>query len=233
MSIFNRLFRRKKIKNTQLCNSRFLGEVDGTIATYVFVWKDVKGDKNLYTMTDDGENVIVFESDESIEKTDGEHYFLITGTISEHREIEGQKQTVLLECKFELVDKFYNIKGNFFGTIGDDVELPNAKGTIRLACPNDFKATGEIIKKMPVSQYRMIVERGEQIFILPFDSKQKLTKKTTANYNIYAKVIGHTIENGKRATFIYPTRMECKNGPVYNGALFESFRASGRFGANF
>ncbi|MCL2862062.1 MAG: hypothetical protein FWE22_06600 [Firmicutes bacterium] len=237
MKFFRRIFKRQGHSNkNDMCKSNFVGTVGGDIASFVFAWKDVYNDKIVYTMTDDKKNIFIWETDETIENVDGKHYFLIEGKISEHKEIQGQKQTILSECKFEQIGKYYNIKGGFFGEIGDRVELGNAKVYFRKP-ESDFKVTGEIIKDMPKPQHRIIIERGENTFILPFliasGNRKKITKNTTGRYNIYARVIGYTIENGQRATYLFPIRVECKNGPVYNGAIYENFRASGRFGATW
>ena len=210
------MFKRRKKK----CPSNFLGTIGDSIVAYAFVEFDHNaGYNNIYTITDDRHNVMILETREKIENADGEHYFLIKAKVKEHRQNIEQKQTVLTECTFELIDKYYKIHDEFFGEIGSNVEFSNVTARFRRTDENDFIVTGKEIKSMPVSEYRMIIEKGNHVFILPFDSRDKITSKTTGKYNIYAKVTGYTIEKGHRATFLYPTNIECKNGPFYGGGI--------------
>ncbi|MCL2234172.1 MAG: hypothetical protein FWC02_00645 [Firmicutes bacterium] len=192
----------------------------GNIATYGFVWFDHNnGHDNIYTIVDDHGNIMLFKSREEIKNTDGEHYFLVKGKVKEHREKSEQKQTIFSSCVLELVDKYYKIHDTFFGEIESEVEFSHVTARFRFSKKDDFLVTGQEIKLMPTSEYRMIVEKGGHMFILPFDSKTKISPKTKGKYNIYAKVIGYSMEDGHRSTVLYPTRIECKNGPTEGGTI--------------
>ena len=189
--------------------SNFLGTKGGFIAIYASVKHAGNiGNLKIYTLIDNYNNVLVYETLEIIEKADGKHYFLVEGKIKEHREIKGQKQTVLLECDCELVDGLDKISGDYYGCLGDKIELYNVPVTYRRKEEIEWKITGEFSILTPKSEYRMVVKKDNYTFVLPYDSTKKLSSKHTEIYIIYAKVIGYSIENNARATFLYPTRIE-------------------------
>jgi len=211
--------------------SNYVGIIGEDIATYAVVSQTGNsGGKNIYRMIDCTGNVLILETDETIDKVDGKHFFLVEAIVKEHRENSGEKQTVLKECDCGLIDKCDNIRGLFFGEVGDDVELNNVVVTFRKTSGPEWKVTGEFNVVTPESEFRMVIPQGRYLYLMPFDTQKKITSKTEGKYNIYAKVVGYTIEKGCRATFLYPTRVECKNGPLYGGSFYNSLRSVGYFG---
>ena len=204
--------------------SEFVGAVGGNIATYATVELSYSlGGRNVYTMIDCEKNVLAYETEGTIPKADGKHIFLVEGRICEHRVVDGGNQTVLSECCFELVDHCRNIRGEFFGHIGDIVEFAQVEAIFRRTDGTEWKVTGEFSKVAPKSEYRMVFHNKLNAFVLPYDTQKKLKKDTVGKYFIKGKVIGYTIENGCRATFLYPQHIVSKEGPFYGGGMTKWF----------
>jgi len=196
----------------------FLGSIGGSIAVYAvvtYVGNNAENNLHVHTMRDITGNVLVWESDDIVEKSNGKHYFLVEGKVADHVIVEGEHRTIVTHCDCEQVGEVHKIFGDYYGNIGEEVQLPNATASFRRTEGTEWKITGEYSLVTPESEYRMIVEKGDYTFILPFDSIKRIKPKETGKYNIYAKVIGYTLEGDKRATFLYPTNVECKNGPFY------------------
>ncbi|MCL2797803.1 MAG: hypothetical protein FWD58_07090 [Firmicutes bacterium] len=204
--------------------SNFIGTINGNIATYAVIKRTGGfGGENMYTLTDDAGNVMVFETDKMLEYADGGHYFLIEGKVKEHKTLGRARQTVLSECDFELIDSTDKIIGSLFGKIGDVVELDNVTASYRKVSGTEWLINGEFAVTAPVSEYRLVVAKADYTFLLPFDSAKKLSLKSTGRFNLKAKVIGYTIEKNARATFLYPVSVEDKNGSLHGGWMWHGF----------
>jgi len=190
---------------------------DARILPFSGVERTKENTPNFYQMTDCQDNVLILETDEIIEKTDGKHFFLVEGKVKEHRTVDGIMQTVLTDCDCELVDHRENIRGDFFGCIGEEVEFPGIEVNFRRTDGTEWKVTGEFSKVAPQSEYRIVFTRGRHVFLIPYDTKRKLKPGTTGKYNIKARVTGYALENGCKATFLRPVIIECKNGPFIAG----------------
>jgi len=197
--------------------SNFLGTKNDFIAIYATInFIGSNNNLNIYTLVDYYKNILIYKTDEIIENADGNHYFLVEGKVKEHRDIKNQKQTILEECDFELVDRLDKITGDYYGCIGDKVELQDVLATYRRKEDIEWKITGEFSILTPESEYRMIIAKDNYTFILPYDSVKKLSYKKSERYIIYAKVVGYSVEKGKRATFLYPTVIQ-KRGELREG----------------
>jgi len=205
--------------------SKYLGKVGGFIADYAVV--DRVGEAT-YLITDYDNNILFFHSLEDIANTDGNHYFLVEGKVLSHDVIQGHNYTILSECDFTLVDRLENIKGEYYGKIGDKIELNDIKVSFRRSNPIEWKVTGEFSKIKPECEYRMVIEKGQYTFVLPYNSSKKvlLSAQNKYKYNVYAKVIGYAIENGKRATILAPSNV-LKKGEVKLGSHYAVLRSLG------
>jgi len=205
----------------------FVGVVNGNIATYAVIKRTGRmGGENIYTLTDDAHNTLVWETEEVVGDSDGKHYFLIEGKVKAHKALGRIKQTVLSECECELVGGIDKISGNFFGKIGDVIELNNVTAAFRKVSGTEWIINGEFAVTAPASEYRLVVaqtSRDFHTFVLPYDSTKKLSLNSTGKFNIAAKVIGYTVEKGARATFLYPVVVEDKNGPFHGGWNYYGF----------
>jgi len=212
----------------------FVGKVQEHIATYAIVKQTGKNrEKYTYSAIDLEGNVFAWECEEDIENADGQHYFLVEGTICDHRKCEEERQTILSECDAELIDRLDKIKGEYYGKVGDKIELAAVTAKYRRRYGVEWKVTGEYSLVTPVSEYRLIAKRDKHTFIVPYDSVKRLpSKKMTGRdniYNIYGKVIGYTIEKNARATFIYPTSVTNHGGELVT-SMASIFGRGGIFG---
>jgi len=219
--------------------SKYVGVLGGNIAIYAVITRTGgNGGRNIYTMIDCSDNVLVLETAEVIDKTDGKHFFLVEAIVKEHRTVDGEKQTVLVECDVELINNRDKIRGDFYGKIGDKIELIDVEVTFRRSNQVEWKVTGEYSRVKPTSEYRMIIPYGRCLFVMPYDARRDPRKKKTDNkdtagdikYNITGRVRGYFIENGCKATFISPISIQCKNGELNVGGLMRRFAGIGRIG---
>jgi len=192
--------------------SKFLGKVGGFVADYGVVSKVDGG----YVIDDYDDNVLFFCSDESIECADGQHYFLIEGKVCDHMHKDGQDVTILGDCDCTLVDRLDRISGAYFGRVGDEVELDNVCVSFRRSKLQEWKVTGEFSKLKKEADYRMVIEDGVHTFVLPYNSNKKVSFNDKYKYNVYAKVAGYAIEDGKRATVLSPKNV-LKKGDIRLG----------------
>jgi len=199
----------------------FVGKIGGHVALYAVIKKTGRaGAEYIYTITDDKKNVLVLETEEEIDYADGGHYFLIEAAVKEHRTAGRVKQTVLADCEWELIGSEEKTYGCFFGKIGSTVELNDVTAAIRrTARGTEWLVNGEYSVAAPVSEYRLIIEQGSYTFAVPYDSVKKLKLNAKGKFNVKAMVIGYTVEKEIRTTFLYPIRVEDKNGPFHGGGI--------------
>lgn len=103
----------------------------------------------IHTFIDSEGNVIVWKTTNPVEYVNDENVFEhiikgsiveITGTIKEHSEYKGTKQTILTRCKFNLIEK---------AKTKEELEQEKAKEQIA-----SLQGGDQIWKKMPYKQYK-------------------------------------------------------------------------------
>jgi len=194
--------------------SKYLSQPNNHIALYGTT--KLIGQQNgefIYSVVDNYKNICIYCTEEILKCVDGKHYFLVEGKVVEHREVKGQKQTILKDCCFELVDKLSNITGSYYGEIGDTIELYNHPATYRRKYEKEWKITGEFSVLTPCTEYRLILKKDNYTFVIPYDSVHILSPLQNEMYTISGKVVGYAIENGARATFLEPTVVKKRTEP--------------------
>lgn len=90
-------------ENVRLSESEFIGEIGNRIVCKISEWKlltsweTMYGTTRLYRFIDEDGNVLIWKSSKYIDDT--REISELTGTIKEHKEYNGVKQTVVTRCK--------------------------------------------------------------------------------------------------------------------------------------
>ena len=96
----------------------FIGNIKEKIevkAVYntTFNFMSCYGEQHLHKFTDENGNVLVWKTQNLVEICKDDHFELIpkgstviiTATIKDHQEYRGEKQTAIIRCKFDIVEK--------------------------------------------------------------------------------------------------------------------------------